>query len=82
MVDEQGDWADSAVEMMAAMSRRTASQLRELAPKPTPKPSEHGYGHATPTDLRKVQADSNGRSTPCASRYRHATDQVADWQDL
>jgi hypothetical protein len=34
MADEQGDWADRAVQVMAAMGRQMASLLRRLAPKP------------------------------------------------
>jgi hypothetical protein len=34
MADGQGDWADRAVQMAAAMGRRTANELRKLAPKP------------------------------------------------
>jgi hypothetical protein len=34
MADGQGDWADRAVQMAAAMGRRTADELRKLAPRP------------------------------------------------
>jgi hypothetical protein len=34
MADEQGDWADRAVQMAAKMGRRMADELRELAPRP------------------------------------------------
>ena len=34
MTAEQGNWPDRAVEMMAAMGRHMARQLRQLAPKP------------------------------------------------
>jgi hypothetical protein len=34
MTAEQGNWPDRAVAMMAAIGRRMASQLRQLAPKP------------------------------------------------
>lgn len=34
MVSERGDWPDRAIELMVAMSRRMAGQLRQLAPKP------------------------------------------------
>lgn len=34
MAGEQEDWPDRAVQMMAAMGRRLASQLRTLAPRP------------------------------------------------